>query len=156
MGRKRHQKRVTVGRRFGDYVRAYYATRAGPVVDDDLLAERRFELLCDYTRKGICITARARRDDETYRPAWITLASVRRLHDHDRANSGKEQCNVLDRAARQPRDPSPSGSRAGDEASAKRHHELTANAVSTMQLNATSAPLNHGRCPRARYQAPSQ
>ena len=44
MGRKRHQKRVTVGRRFGDYVRAYYATRAGPVVDDDLLAERRFEL----------------------------------------------------------------------------------------------------------------
>jgi hypothetical protein len=65
-GLRRDEQRVTVRSGFGDEVRAYHAARAGPVVDDHVLAPCFAELLCEYPRYKVGRAAGGQADDHPH------------------------------------------------------------------------------------------
>src|SRR4029077_13046407 len=72
----RHQKRIAVGRGFGDDLRAEDAVRPGLVLDDELLAPALRELLPDKARDGVGKPARRITDDHAHRLVRIVPGSL--------------------------------------------------------------------------------
>ncbi len=68
-----HQQRIAVGRGLGDELCPDHASRAGPVLDDDLLPEAVGHFLRDDARQRIDTAAGGARHDHAHRLDRITL-----------------------------------------------------------------------------------
>jgi hypothetical protein len=90
--RRCHQDGVAVGRSFRRRADADYGTCAGPVLDNDLLAERRRELGGDDPADGIDAATGRERDDQRDRTGGIVLGhrgrAIGERNERDTEQSG--------------------------------------------------------------------
>jgi hypothetical protein len=90
--RRCHQDGVAVGRSFRRRADADYGTCAGPVLDNDLLAERRRELGGDDPADGIDAATGRERDDQGDRTGGIVLGhrgrAIGERNERDTEQSG--------------------------------------------------------------------
>ena len=78
IGHRRHEKRIAVGRRARNELRADHAAVARPVFHDDWLAEFGFHVLADKTGKNVGGRSRPEPDDDLDRLRRIGLRCDRR------------------------------------------------------------------------------
>jgi hypothetical protein len=87
IGRGEHDERRAIGRRIDHRLRRNIAAGAGPILDDERLAQSVCQPLCHQTRQEVGGTAGSKSDNQAHRPRWIGLRPCYTRCDRERGST---------------------------------------------------------------------